>query len=341
MSIKLKKRKLDLVHPVYAAAKRQPPKFRFFLILALISLPLLFLIYTMLSYYVFVQFPGYVAFDRLDVRAPIAGYVKKLPVHLGDYIKAGQTLVEFESPMVNTRLSYLENDKKYLSTVLSQLRNKNIAYLEQSVVLAEKDVELTLEVYQRFKKYREKGVIQEMELEQARRNWVDAKRKLTELQNTIAKGKQEFSHRLELDYKQRLRDINNQISQLKQQQALLTLKASQSGHIYQIYTYSSEFVGQGQKLLSLITEENMHIVAFVEPRFINEVYQGKEVKITFPDKKVMPGVIHNIPSYSEQSPATESSPIAKRGNKILVIIRLKEPLANKYHVYGVPVKVDL
>lgn len=127
MSISFNKGKLDKKSTVkdYGQGKRTPPKLRWFLVIGLISIPLVYLIYMLLDETILAEFKGVVEFDTVKIRAPDAGYVETLYVEEGQYVKRGQALLQFKSPKLDTELVYLNQEKERASTQIEAINRKS------------------------------------------------------------------------------------------------------------------------------------------------------------------------------------------------------------------------
>jgi biotin carboxyl carrier protein len=77
----------------YAAAKRAAPRWRWYLILALVASPAAILIIGMLGSLITRSAQGSVALDQMEVRALAAGTVVEVAVEPGDAVSAGMALV--------------------------------------------------------------------------------------------------------------------------------------------------------------------------------------------------------------------------------------------------------
>ncbi|KTD09415.1 HlyD family secretion protein [Legionella jamestowniensis] len=341
MAIKFKKITGEHLATDYGSGKRTPPKLRWFLLVLLISLPLLFLIVKLTTEYLFVSFSGLVVFDTFTIRAPGSGYIKSLTVRTGQQVHPGDVLLRFQSPTLEVKLNYLQQEKRLLKNLIEQFSLENYKPFETMLNIATQDIQTSKEVYDRFKNYMKDGDMSELQLEEARKNYVTAQRVYSNLQKEIIEIKLRNKTTLEVNYQRKLRDIDNKISQLEEKQKYFLIRSNKAGTIMQISTFNNEFVASGQQLLSIVTKENLRIIAFIEPKYLDKIYLGREVSITFPDGESIPGKIINTPSYAEKLPLSEVNPLATRQNKLIAIISPLTVVPKKYQVFGIPVKVSL
>lgn len=341
MAIKFKKVSGEHLAVTYGSGSRTPPRLRWILLVLLISLPLLFLIFKLAKEYVFVSFSGLVVFDTITIRAPGSGYIESLSVKVGQEVRPGDLLLRFKSPSLDVKLKYLQKEKKLLQDMITQMSRQDYQPLEAMLPVASKDIQTSKEVYDRFRNYLKAGNMSELQLEEARKNYVNALRMLSNLEKEIIETKLKNKTTLEVSYQRKMREIDSEINELLEKEKYFYIKAQRSGNIMQVSTYNNEFVASGQQLLSIVTKDNLRIMAFIEPKYLDKVYQGKEVDIDFPDGESVKGKIINTPSYAEKLPMSEINPLATRHNKLIAIIAPLRAIPQRYQVFGIPVKIQL
>src|SRR5690348_3491383 len=116
--------KQPLVPVPYPKAKKVS-RLRWLLIVILLCLPISFLVFKLLSEYLFVQFSGIVIYDTLSIRAPQDGYIQSMSVHLGEPIRVGELMLQINSPQLNNKLTYLNNEKKRITNLVNDLKKVN------------------------------------------------------------------------------------------------------------------------------------------------------------------------------------------------------------------------
>lgn len=344
MGISLKRTKLDEKSTVddYGAGKRTPPKMRWFLIIAVVSLPLLYLIYMLLDETVLADFQGMVVFDVVTIRAPDAGYVDKLYINEGEQVNKDQDLLQFKSPTLDSELAYLYKEKERIEKRSTSINRESTSSLEANLENLKQDVARSQAVYDKFMAYyAPKGHISALHLEEARRNVSDAKQAYSQLQHQIEQIKLENDVLMEVNYKRPIEDINNQINQIKIKQQYFLIKSPEEGAIKAIMMSPGEFIPAGEELIEIITKNDLHVVAYIDPKKAEDVHPKTKVILTFPDHFSVQGEVMNVPSHADNTPASFQNPLATRENKLIVIIHFTEALPEKHRVYGVPVDVSL
>lgn len=341
MGIQFKKTFPEAVPVNYGKHIRTSAKVRWYFIVILISIPLLCLLYTLTTQYILVHFSGLVTYDTITLRAPDAGYIKSLDVNAGENVKQGQLLLQFVSPDAEIKLNYLEHEKNRLTELANALSDQNQNALTSVIEVAKQDIESSHTVYERFKEYVKKGGMAELQLEEARRNHVNAQRNLASLTQQINDSQLQSNTLIEVNYKRKILEIDSKIETVKSKMRHFTLRAQKPGSIMHIDTHPGEFVSAGQTLMTVVTQENLNIIAFIDPKFLNKTHRGKSVNITFPGHETITGHIINTPSYAEKLPESQVNPLSTRENKLIAIIKPDTTIPEKYHVFGIPVEIKL
>ena len=105
--------------------------------------------------------------------------------------------------------------------------------------------------------------------------------------------------------------------------------------------HRGEFLPAGEEIIQIVTKNNLHVVAFIDPNKSEEVHPKTKVSLKFPDRFTVKGEVVNVPSYADRTPMTFQNPLATRENKLVVIIQINQELPEKYRVFGLPVEVDI
>lgn len=342
MGIQLKKRPKEALPVKYEQSLRAPPRFRWTIILLVLSIPLLILLYQFINAYVLVRFSGLISYDTITLRSPDDGFIKNLNVQTGEKIKPHQSILVFHSPVTQTQLKFLKMEKERLVELMNSLQQSQTASsLEQLLEVAREDIELSKVVYERFKNYVRKGDMIELQLQEARKNHVNAQRNYALLKQQIKENALQTKNLMEVNYKRKILEIENEINQVLAKMQHFTLRAQQAGTVMDIKTHQGEYVSAGQPLITIVTKKNLRVIAFIDPKYVQDVYQGRKVRLVLPDNEKISGHIINNPSYAEKVPLSEIGPLAPRTNKLIAIIKPDADIPEQYRVFGIPVTVKL
>jgi multidrug resistance efflux pump len=341
MAIKFKRVSGEHLGINYGKESRTPPRLRWYLLVSLISLPLLFLIVKLIQEYLFINFEGLVVFDTFTIRAPSSGYIETLSVKIGQPVSPGNVLLRIKSPSLEVKLEFLQREKQIFQKMIIEMNLQNYSSFENMLKVASEDMKASKIVYDRFKEYSKKGNMAELQLEEARKTYVTAQRILSQLERDIIETKIKNRTILEVSYKRKLREIDNEIMQLLEDKKYFLMRAQKKGTVMNINTYDNEFVSSSQQLLTIVTKENLRVMAFIEPKYLDRIYIGRKVSIKFPYGETILGKIINTPTYAEKIPISEVNPLATRHNMPIAIIVPLTVIPERYQVFGIPTKISL
>ncbi len=344
MGITFKRGKLDDKSTVkdYCQGKRTPPILRWVIVVFLISIPLIYLIYMLLDETIFAEFQGVVMFDTVKIRAPAAGYVETLYVNEGEHVKRGKPLLQFKSPGLDTQLVYLRKEKDRIDKQIDNINRKSTESLKAHLAVLEKDILSSQLVYQKFAKYyKSNGHMASLELEQARKNVISAKQAYSQLEHQIKQVVLENDLMIEVNYKRKQEEINNKIRQAEQKKKYFLIKSPAKGAVKRIKIHHGEFLPAGQDIIDIVTKNNLHVVAYIDPKEAEIIRPGITVTMTFPDHFKTKGEVIDVPNYADKTPMTFQNPLATRENKLIAIVKFKENVPEKYRVFGFPVEVNI
>src|SRR5882757_1621439 len=101
----------------YAPGKRHLARWRWYLILLVVSSPFLFFVGKFLYSSVLIQAPGFVAQEQITVRSSSQGYVDQVFVKSLDEVREGQPVAQLVNGALATRADQLRAELKQLQGV--------------------------------------------------------------------------------------------------------------------------------------------------------------------------------------------------------------------------------
>lgn len=94
----------------YAPAKRKQFKFRWYLILALVSSPFVYVFWSAFMGWFIVEAPGYVEIPTYQLTAPASSLVEEILVKQNETVTKGATLIRLNRPDAQKRLAFLQDE---------------------------------------------------------------------------------------------------------------------------------------------------------------------------------------------------------------------------------------
>ncbi|WP_131782525.1 HlyD family secretion protein [Legionella gresilensis] len=327
--------------PAPPPGARKLARLRWLLVVLLLCLPLGYLTVRLIQDYFFIRFSGTVIYDTLLIRSPDEGYIHSISVSAGESVRPGNLILEISSPKLNNKLTYLINERERISKLIVNLKRVNQSELINSLKVAEQDMVDSKKTYERFKEHFKDGNLITLQLEEARKNYTTAQQNYASIKQKMLESSLQQNTSLEVNYNRRLVEIEGDIKLLKIQLKNFTIRAPQPGTVMNIETHVGEYVPIGKNLLTIVTDDNLKIKAYIEPKYSAVATYGSKVTIQLPNRERIPGIIINNPRYAQQLPSSETNPLATRQNKLIAIIAPRKPLPKEYQVFGIPVQISL
>ena len=325
----------------YAPAKRHLAKWQWYLLVLIILSPVLYFLAKIVADEFIVVASGYVAYDKISVRAPESGYIDSVSIKEGGHVKSGQLLMHIHSPKVTENVNHLQKELSLLKKL--QLNTKNPA-IEHFMIMKEKlqkHLRKTIAYVKTMEYLRGKKLSTIVDTQKARIDLKDIELEIADIDRRIAESNINHKFKLENQYGKIISELKREIIGLRISLCLMDIKSSWNGNITKIFTNGDEYVTKGQPLMSIATKDNLRVIAHLNHRFMSgKIYQGKKVTVILPDNLKIKGKISKIPNLAEHQDKSTNI-IKQEKNKILLIISLQNKLPQKYQIYGLPVKVVL
>ena len=100
----------------YAPAKRRVVQWRWYLILLIVSSPLLYFLVKLLLSFLIVTAPGYVSLEKVSINSTTMGTVERIHVRTGDMVAKNQVLADIYNPNLDERKGVLQAELEALDT---------------------------------------------------------------------------------------------------------------------------------------------------------------------------------------------------------------------------------
>ncbi|PIE59190.1 MAG: hypothetical protein CSA32_05275 [Desulfobulbus propionicus] len=338
----------------YAKDRRIVARWRWYLIVLIVSSPLLYLLVTALLSYVIVTAPGYLSLGKIPVNSNSKGIVSKILIPVGAEVADGEPLVQLEDPILQERALILEATVNSLQKETAgsvgpwsfPQSDDGLKYLEEQYQLARK-----IAAYQekylndvRFLKKQGAATIAELrQAESARHSAFLAKSRAErdylnsrKLQTTTST---EGAERTTSNRHHRLQQLQAEQNAVKNQIARLNQRAPHAGRILEIVAAEGQSVSPGTLLMVLGRTEKPSVLCYLAPKYAQYAKKGRRAQITFPDGSSEKVVVQQDATLVKRLPADLATPIGTRDLLLQVPLRFTEPIPAENRVDGLPVTV--
>lgn len=297
-----------------APAKRTHiPRWRWYLLVLFVVFPFAWIAWNFAADLLALSGSGYVSYAQLEVRAPANGQIQEVLVKEGDDVAAGTELL---------RLHNTDLEKA------AALQNATVPMVSGRPA-GKADLGPLLDAIRH-----EQGIV-----DKYRRLQADGAATLGEVQE--AEGRLLAARR---DLEAAGRDTGNRTVSMRVNTAGLEdmkVTAPSDGQVERVWVRPGEFVVPNNPLLTVRTNSEPLIRAWMDSRYINRVQEGREATVRLPDGSRRPAVITRVEMSTEKIPNELHSPLSENRSNLLVLLQLQQPLGNKQEVNNLPVEVRL
>lgn len=323
----------------YAPARRHVSKALWWLLLAVVFSPFVWLLVTMMSKWFLLSSPGVVYLETVEVRSPARGVVERAIVGRGQSVREGDPVF-----IVAARPSAADIGE--LERVTAELdAGRNAAAAPAAAARAPRP---TASMYKRLEYLRgeERAYFRLMRQGAATKAEYDqARERLLAAQSDIEALRAASVPRLSADSaSQKGRELY-----LKEYAALLkkrigeryTIRAIRSGVIENVAAVKGADVDEGAALATISDPTAPLIVAYVYPEDYNRsVKIGKKAKVKLPNGERITAAVVERPATSQSVPGGLSDSILAGRRSVLVFLKPDRVLADEELVNGLPVNVS-
>ena len=326
----------------YAPAKRQAAKWRWYLILFVVSSPLLYFIFKLILSQVIVTAQGFISLEKVAVNSTSTGTIQKLYVEVGQELTSGGIFAQLYNASLSSQKIMLESE-------LSALDHPEITYDKAQEVLLRKRIDLTKDVLNFERKYFanvkflfDQGAATVAELDLARERKIkaqlDHEHARFEL-GSLLENRQKYPILPEIEVTKKRRQIDAKLKALGLQQARLTQTLPYDGRILDVFAKEGETVSTGSSLLLLGRSDKPTVIAYLSPKYAKYARKGLKAVVKLPNGETLQAEVNTDSNLTKRLPADLSSPIGSRDLMLLVRLKLESPLPDFHWVDGLPVSV--
>lgn len=324
----------------YSEAKRPGRPWRWYLIVAISSLPIVYLLTVIAWDAIAIESSGRIRISNFPVRTAVDGYVHQLFVEPLQTVSEGNHLAELINvPLLDShgRLkieidALIKEKQQLLAQVLQSTSNSAqlLKYAQEHKTFAYKHL-------QHYETLFTQGAATQAEIVSAKNQYHKA------LENIVAL---ERTERQEQDQSSEMRRISNQISQMQleyekiqgQIQLLNLVAPAGNGIVTEVFVQPGEYLGRGQAVLEIIFPEKVYVDAFIPPKYQDYAVEGQIVVVKFPNGEKTKAKIISVPGVTQKTLTEAVNPLEPVRTAILAHLEFIE-IPNNRLINGMPVTI--
>lgn len=323
----------------YAPAKRQPPKWGWYLILLVVSSPLIYFGVTATYSLIAVTAPGNVILKQYELRSTRSGYVKRILSQLGDEVQPGQQLVELADPVLDKKQLRIKGD-------LASLGDRNDVRaltlegrLREQVALAQRLLRHREQSARTFQGLFQQGAATFAEVQVAQAQVIEATANLSHAHADLVAEQRQKLPKEDPQFLGEKARIDTEMEVLDQERGQLPQVANYAGRVIDIYVNEGEFVGAGAQLMLIGMLEAPMIVAYLEPKHTRAIERGSAATIRFPDGTRVAARVAGQPVLTQRLPADLVNTFGIRPMSVMLKLAPETVWPREDRIHGLPVDV--
>jgi multidrug efflux pump subunit AcrA (membrane-fusion protein) len=313
---------------VYGPGKRMGYKVRWYLIVALVSSPLVWLMVRLLNGWVIQDAPAQVVLNTQELRAIESGRVEELPVQVGRKVAKGEILIRLDNPDWRLRNRMLQTQVKADHT------RPNASTIQAARLLQSKAVALQNRTVNLFRNLERRGGLASAEVLQAESKLNQERLAQHALERQI---EQERYQQLGTPFENERADQERRW--LGQRLQRLTHTAQSAGRVMEILVSKGENVGPGTVLMRVERPDQPLLWIYLQPHKSARAWPGRRVQVSMPDGSWRPAEILGQADLARRMPAGLLSSSDDNGLSLRVPARFIDPLPPRWRVDQLPLTV--
>ncbi|GAJ74921.1 hypothetical protein JCM18905_656 [Vibrio sp. JCM 18905] len=318
---------------VYGQAKRGGYRLRWYLILAIVISPLLFMAYYLFRTQVLVTAPAIITSHPLTVTATRSAIVGPVPVNVGTEVTQDQALLLLKDNALNKEIDFIKDELVKLSK--NQVQSTDELY-KSAIESSAEGLKKVRDIQKKYDLYRKKGQVSEVDyaaivsvnnslsnqLSSQKIAYVDAMRNLEEL---------ELAGPVTQEYRSLMRELVVK----RAQQEDLTFRSPMNGRVLDIHVHEGgQNVSENTPLLTIARNVTPEITAFLNPKYLEYSNMETKAKVVFPDGRKFRATVSKPVEVVNKLPSELQSPFEGQPAYLKVTLSFDEPLEKSRWIEG-------
>jgi multidrug resistance efflux pump len=320
---------IDGLKVPYPPAKRRAPKWRWYLILALVLSPAAYLAFSTLAGALTWSANGSVFLEQYELRAPSAGRIVALHARVGEQVSVAAILAQLENPDLDDAIGAARGRASTLPSNAAHARPLLLEELavHQRALAAQEERLAATELLVR------EGAATAAELREARIAADQAMATVLQLRDRIgeltgpgSRSSGGFGSQTEL-------------VRLDGQRARLSVRAGADGRVIDVLVSDGEYVAAGQPLVSIGRSSEPSVLAYVSPEISSRLAVGSTATIRFPDGTTATSVVAERPMLTRRMPPDLVNQFGVRPMTVVLHLKTNTAWPASQRIHGLPVSV--
>ncbi len=322
----------------YGAAKRGAYRARWYLLLALVLLPVMLVLWIIMRPQVLVLANGIISTEPLELRSPATARLLAIPVSKGQQVEYGTVLLQLQDLQLDAQINELQRQLRQLMVPVTTPDQAVLQQRQASISIAEQAVSQQSEYLDSYQNFKRSGLVLTHEMAAVQQTLTNAKLALEQARtDAIQLQQQQEIQQLAGSVAQAQRQLQQALAQLQAQRDQLQPSAVAPGHVIDIQVKPGEFVQQNQPLLLLSNRPAPVIFGYLAPKYIDYATVGAKASVTLPNGDKVRAEVTEPAQLLERLPANLAGPFDGEQAVLKLTLTPQQPITQ---VEGVPVEIS-
>ncbi|HAS24309.1 HlyD family secretion protein [Vibrio splendidus] len=326
----------DGVKVAYGQAKRGGYRFRWYLILSLVISPLLFVAYFFFKTNILVIAPAIITSYPVTLTAKVAGVVGPIPIEGGTRVEQSQTVIQLTNLEIEAQIEFIHSELLGLDVNLpSDIEALHLNGLAET----RRNLSKVQEIQKRYEEYRRKGQVSDVD-------YASIVGMGNSLNNQLNQQKLDFQNAKLAEEERALAGPVSQARRaLMKDLALkrvieqgLSIKSPYTGHVVDIHVVEGQRVFEGDELVTIAKNTVPNIVAYLDPKYLEDSVKGANVLIKFPNGSSFEAEVSDSVEVVSKLPSQLVSPFEGQPTYLKVVLDFVKEPPGEYWVEGMTVE---
>ncbi len=323
----------------YSQAKRPGRPWRWYLILIIVSLPLLYLLGVIAREFIVIEANGRINMSIVTVRSSSEGYIQQVFVEPLQTVTKGSKLALLTNNTLENNYDRVRNELSFLDKERDDLLRQagiTASASMQLINFAREQKNFYLNRLRQYELLFEQKAATQAEIATARSHYLSALENLALIENTQYRTQHTSPEIRQIAT--RINQLTLEFEKTQDQKQELTLLAPEKGLITELFAQTGEYLDRGQSLLDIMFNEKTYINAFIPPKLQKYAVINQVVTVKFPNGETAKARIISVPGITQKSSAEDVGPLEVPHSTILAQIELIDTVETRL-IHGMPVSI--
>lgn len=318
----------------YGATRRGGTPWRWYLILIVASVPLLYLMGAILREFFIVEADGRITMPQTVIRSSGDGYIQQIFVKPLETVAEGAELALLTNESLENRYNRVRGEIDFLEAEKDKMLQPADSAPGSAQLLA--FAEQQRDFYQRrlhqYETLFKQGAATPAEVATARSQYTATLERLAALGQSLGVASEVRQMRA------RISQLKLELNEIEDRRQQLLLTAPTAGMIAELLVQPGEYLERGRTLLEIVDFSKAHVTAYIPPKYLDYAVVGQTATVAFPNGESAEARIVSVPGIIQRSPPGDLAPLETPLPAILAQMEFVSEVKSRL-VHGIPVRL--